>query len=305
MNAPKRTVLLAVAVLLLPAGLALAWHGRGHHVATTLALEAADKLPEFLSDGAATVAHCSLDPDLFTRPIGPKELHLAESPEHYFDVELLAGAAPPDDRYAFLKHCAAKGLDPRKVGLLPYALTEWTQRLTVALAEHRAYPDNPHIRTKCLVYAGILAHYAADACQPLHLTIHWDGRADPNGESPRTGIHKNVDALLGKLTFDRSAVLKDVKPAAFEKLLPSVLDRIGKGRKLVETVYKLEKDLPPMDAPLKAESPAGRFAADRLRAAVAFAASLYLTAWMDSKNIVLPTWYKRPYDPPPKASAAP
>ena len=303
MRNANRTLPLAALALLCSAVPAGAWHGKGHHVATTLAIEAAGgDLPKFLTAGAPTAAHCSLDPDLFTHPIAPAALHGAEAPEHYFDVELLAGAAPPATRYEFLALCARKGLKGDKVGLLPYAVTEWTGRLTVALAEHRANPDNPHVRTKCLVYAGILSHYAEDLCQPLHLTVHWDGRAKADGTSPRTGIHKRVDALLGKLRFDKAAVLKGVRPEAFDKLLPAVLAEIGRGHRLVDRVYEIEKHLPAMDKPLAGNTPAGRFAAERLTAAVRFTASLHATAWKDSRTIKLPSWYTRPFPPPVPAS---
>jgi hypothetical protein len=302
MRASNRSLVVASAAVLIAAAPAPAWHGKGHHVATTLSVEAArERLPAFFAEGAATIAHCSLDPDLFTRPIAPQPLHGAEAPEHYFDVELLKGAQPPPTRYEYLELCARLGLKADKVGLLPYAVTEWTQRLTVAFAEHRAYGDNPHIRAKCLVYAGILSHYAQDLCQPLHTTVHWDGRANADNSSPRSGIHAKVDALLGKLKVDRAAFLGNLKPApaAIEgDLLPAVLAEIQRSNRLVDRVYTLEKQLPAMQEPLKQDSPAAAFAAERLRAAVRFTASLYLTAWRDSGAIKLPDWYRRPYPEP-------
>ena len=306
-----RFLALALAAVGLASARAGAWHGKGHHVATTLAVEAVGgKLPAFFGAGAAGVAHCSLDPDLFTRPIAPEPLHSAEASEHYFDVELLAGTCRLEDlpatRYEYIELCARHGLKPNKIGLLPYAVAEWTQRLTVAFAEHRAYPDNPHVRGKCLVYAGILAHYAQDLCQPLHVTVHWDGRAKPDGSSPRSGIHAKVDALLGKLHVDRRGVLGGIKIAALDKLAPGVLAEIRRSHALVEAVYAMEKQVPAMTDPLPPDSDVGRFAAERLRACVRFTASLYLTAWRDSAAIKakLPKWYHRPYDPPPKQRAA-
>lgn len=297
-----RRIAAVAAVVAAWAAPAAAWHGRGHHVATGLSAAAAEALPAFFRAGAATVAHCSLDPDLFTRPIAPPVLHQGEAPQHYFDLELVAGLKLPPSRYEFLALCASKGLSGAKVGLLPYAVTEWTQRLTVALAEHRADPDNPHVRLKCLVYAGILSHYAQDLCQPLHLTIHWDGRAKADGTSPRTGIHTKVDALLGKLKVDAKAVLADAKPAAAADLFPAVLAEIRKGHALVQTVYRLADDLPALADPLKPGSPAEDFAAERLRACVRFTASLYVTAWKDSADVKLPSWYERD-DGSPKAGA--
>ena len=90
----------------------------------------------------------------------------------------------------FCKSCVSN-----RLGLLPYAIAETTYMLSLALAEHHRWPDNQAIQSKCLVYAGLLSHYAEDACMPLHATVHWDGRVLPNGQSPRTGIHSRVDGL--------------------------------------------------------------------------------------------------------------
>ena len=174
---------------------ALAWHGKGHDRAARMAVAAtAEQMPAFFRKGVGAVA-----PDLFTRPIGPDQLHKATSPEHYFDVEQLGGAKVPPLRYDLIVWCVKKGIHPSKVGLLPYAITEWTQRLSVALAEHRKWPDNPHIRAKALVYAGMLAHYAADLCQPLHTTIHYDGRAKADKSSPRMRSSSICSAHFGSV----------------------------------------------------------------------------------------------------------
>jgi hypothetical protein len=274
---------------------AWAWHEEGHQAACRSAVASLgkDAMPTFFQAGAGMIAHACVDPDCFTRPIAPSELHEAESPEHHFDLELLEGNAPPARRYEYLAFCAQRKIDPRKAGLLPFAVAEWTQRLTVALAEYRKWPDNPYIQQKCLLYAGILSHYAADLCQPLHTTIHYDGRSRSDGNSPRSGIHSKVDALLGKLAIDANRPLAGVQAAPMDDLLAGVMAEIAASHALVERVYELEKDLPTYDAPLAAGSPAARFAAERLRACARFIASLYLTAWRDSAKIKLPEWLHR------------
>ena len=302
-------VLAASGLLIVPA---MAWLARGHYrIGPQAVATLPDDLPAFFRSGAPAIAHYSLDPDVFTRPIAPAELHDAESPEHYFDIELLAGEKPPPARYAFIELCARKGLKPQKVGLLPYAIVEWTQRLTAVFAEYRKWPDNPYIQQKALVYAGILSHYAADLCQPLHTTIHYDGRARDDGSSPRSGIHLKADALIGKLAqaptppASRAAVpAQAAEVKAFDALLPAVLEELGRSHALVDKVYELEKDLPAENEPLKADSPSAQFARGRLEAASTFIARLYETAWKNSEKIELPSWHVReqatsPAAPPP------
>ena len=129
----QRLFPIALVAALAPAQAAQAWHGKGHDRIVRLAAAALPReMPGFFRAGADTIAHCSLDPDLFTRPVGPQRLHKAESPEHYFDVEQLGAAKVPPMRYDLIVWCVKKGIHPSKVGLLPYAITEWTQRVTVA-----------------------------------------------------------------------------------------------------------------------------------------------------------------------------
>ena len=81
-----------------------------------------------------------------------------------------------------------KSSTQNEASTLPYSIAEWTQRLTIAFAEHRNDPENPHVRAKCLVFAGILSHYAADLHMPLHTSIHWDGRDDA-GAMSSSGVY--------------------------------------------------------------------------------------------------------------------
>jgi len=283
------------------------WHGKGHELITRAAvLSLPEELPEFFRQAGPMVAHCSLDPDAFTRPIAPDQLHNQESVEHFFDLERLDGVPIPPLRYDFLKYCAENTLDPAGVGLLPYAVVEWTQRLSVAFAEHRRWPENPYIRQKALVYAGILAHYAADLNQPLHLTIHWDGKAGEDGKSPRTGIHAKVDALPGKLPDQPEKLASADCVPAFDQLMPAVMEQITRTHALVDRVYGLEAWLVDWEDPIDPDSPPAVFARSQARESARFIASLFLTAWRDSKHISedFPPWYVRQQAPQPAVEPA-
>ena len=288
----KIRLALGFIVALLAAGGAGAWHAPGHELAVRLALEALpEDAPAFFREGGALAEHVSVDPDLF-RPRALPQLRAAEAPEHYMDMELLERAALPPTRYEFLRLCAERGLDPAKVGTLPYAVAEWTQRLAVALAEHRAWPGNEQVRAKCLVYAGLLSHYAADLTQPLHTTVHFDGRVGEDGRSPRTGIHQRADALLHKVP-DAGRLAARLGPQAMDDLWEGVLAELRSSHALVDKVYELEEGLPGMDEPLRPGSPEAAFAEERLAATARFLGSLYLTAWKLSGELPLPEWHRR------------
>jgi len=180
-----------------------------------------------------------------------------------------------------------------KVGTLPYAAIEWTYRLAAALAEYRRWPQDPAIQAKCLVYAGLLAHYAQDMVMPLHATVHYDGRATADGDSPHTGIHAKVDALLAKVNLAEPVQIDPNTLAPFEDVLAACLDQVRESNGLVDKVYALEHDLPDSNDPVDPGSAVEAFARDRLRRTVEFTACLFLTAWHKSQSVEIPVWHTR------------
>lgn len=263
------------------------WWGDGHAILTRGAVQALpEEMPAFFRAGAAALANCVYDPDVFKNR-GTPHLKSAEHSEHYFDQELMEGRALPPTRPEFLALCAEAGLEPGRVGLLPYAVLEWAERLALAFAEHRKWPDNAHIRSKCLVYAGLLSHYAQDMCQPLHLTIHFDGRAEDDGSSPHSGIHEKVDALVERQGPEPAELARGVTIEAAAALLPMVRAEIDRSRALVDRIYELEEVLADPRAPAVRS-----FGEERARAATRFTAALFLTAWKLSEDIELPGWLR-------------
>ena len=269
---------------------AWAWWGGGHDILTQAAVKVLpEEMPEFFRAAGKMVAHCSYDPDISKERSTP-HARQAEYSEHYVDVELFGEHPIPDGRDAHIKLCAELGLTPRAVGTLPYAVAEWTERLAVAFAEHRKWPDNPMIQNKCYVYAGFLSHYAQDMCQPLHLTIHFDGIVQEDGSKLHRGIHEKVDSAIEVLKLDPTALAKAQQVEAVGDLMPAIIKQIKARHGLVDSVYALAEDW----QNLKNPSPAlVDFTNEQAREAVRWSASLYLTAWKFSEDIKLPGWLDR------------
>ncbi len=267
-----------------------AWWGGGHDILTQAAVKALpEEMPEFFRSAGKMIAHCSYDPDI-SKERGTPHARQAEYGEHYVDIELFGEHPIPEGREAHIKLCAELGLAPRTVGTLPYALAEWTERLAVAFAEYRKWPDNPMIQNKCFLYAGFLSHYAQDMCQPLHLTIHFDGIVQEDGSKLHRGIHEKVDSAVEILKLDPTALAKAQQVEAVGDLMPAIIKQIKAGHGLVDSVYALAEDY----QDLKNPSPAlVDFTNDRAREAVRWTASLYLTAWKLSEDIKLPGWLDR------------
>ncbi len=269
---------------------AWAWWGGGHDILTQAAVKALpEEMPEFFRSAEKMVAHCVYDPDI-SKERGTPHARQAEYGEHYIDIELFGEHPIPEGREAHIKLCAELEIAPRTVGTLPYALAEWTERLAVAFAEYRKWPDNPMIQNKCFLYAGFLSHYAQDMCQPLHLTIHFDGIVQEDGSKLHKGIHEKVDSAIEVLRLDPTELAKAQTVEAISDLMPAIIKQIKAEHSLVDSVYALAEDY----QDLKNPSPAlVDFTNDRAREAVRWTASLYLTAWKLSEDIKLPGWLDR------------
>jgi len=285
---------LTLALALAGTAPAAAWLTPGHRMVTLAAVGALPaEFPAFFRAGAESVAHLSVDPDLQRNRDTP-ELKVREDPEHYFDLERLGGRPLPPTRAELFWTMAEIGRGPADFGFLPYAVIEGTQRLALCFAEHRRWPGNPIVREKCLVYAGLLGHYAADLQQPLHTTIHHDGWALPDGGSPLTGIHRRVDALFERVAFDREAAVAGLAPAPFADLRQSVLDELAASHARLDEAYRLEPLL--ASAAGLADPAVAAFTCERYRAAALFLARLFATAWEQSARLELPGWLLRESD---------
>jgi hypothetical protein len=306
-------ILLALLGALGPPG--FAWWPSGHARVTRAAVRALPPgVPRFFREGGWTAGEASIDPDLLKDRTLPA-LRAFEDPQHYLDWELLQGAPLPADRWAFVALCNERKVRPEAVGLLPYALLESVQRLTLTFAEHRRYPNDVAIQQKALVYAGWLAHYAGDLEQPLHTTMDHDGRALPDGSSPRSGIHSLVDSLFDRAPFDERTTVRDVRTQVFADPWVAILAELTASHALVDRVYELEPHLRAAFPPEPSAGTAGggarppstprppvppavtAFAGERYRTTAAFLSSLYRTAWERSASIELPFWLERPKPP--------
>lgn len=289
----KRHAPYVILTAVLLAAVSLAWWWPGHRTAAVAAVSILPvDMPEFFRKGADTVGFHTHLPDMWTEF---KELDLrnAERPEHFIDQELLRGRPIPRTRGEFFHLCRKLNDAPDWIGCLPYALMEWTDRLTVAFAEHRVRPTDPRVQAEVLFVAGILGHYAADTCQPLHTTVDYDGRTNADGRSPRTGIHLRMDAVVQKAGIEAADIRTAGPVVAADDVFALVLTTIARSYALVDRVYALEAKLPPVDQSFKGpvDPAVAALARERITAAAQFTAELWYTAWVRSGAIVMPVWF--------------
>ncbi|MBI4553237.1 MAG: hypothetical protein HY710_13325 [Candidatus Latescibacteria bacterium] len=263
---------------------ALAWWEKGHRIVTANAVAALpDDMPRFFKDGAATLIRLSSQPDEWRR-FGT-ELGRTEGPDHYLDTEKLAAnptkLAFQSDRYAALKTYFEMKETPAGIGLLPYRLTEDYQRLRGTFAQYRKDPTNPSIQQEILVYAGLLSHYAGDTAQPLHTTIHFNGRVDQRGTViTGKGIHERFEGVFVDKFIQQADCRKYVgAPVVYPNLSDAIREALAQSFAGIDEVYRLDET-----GKLKAPDSATKtFVQQRLAHGSHFLTSLWYTAWKESE----------------------
>jgi hypothetical protein len=270
----------------LAAGAALAtlapgWWVKGHEsIAEAAAAGLPEEVPAFFRAGGKYLAHYSGDPDRWKNRAA-KHLKPAVYPDHYIDLEDLGGAELPDDRFQAAELLLKLKHKPEKTGLLPYAIMENYDRLSCAFYDHRAEPKNDAIRAKCLVYAGVLAHYTGDASMPLHTTRDYDGKKGPAGKMVQQGIHKKIDAFPELNKFTPEEICKGLKARKIKDVWAYVMETIRTSHGHVKKCYELDA-AGAFDTPTR-ESRA--FIMERCRAGAQFTMDLWYTAWLRSAKM--------------------
>ncbi|MBC8001435.1 MAG: hypothetical protein H7X97_02495 [Opitutaceae bacterium] len=183
----------------------------------------------------------------------------------HFRYEFMAQLAVGRDRHATNLPAIdpAKNLDKTRelVGFLPWAITEQYAKLKSAFSYLKAFEENgtpeeiANAQENIVSIMGVMGHYVGDATQPLHTTKHFNGWVgeNPRGYTTNRSFHSWIDGgynLKTGLAFDGfSSKIKPAKmlwpgnPAArHDDVFPEAMEFILEQFRLVETLYRLEKD---------------------------------------------------------------
>ena len=258
-----------------------AWWEKGHRIATECAVEVLpEEVPAFLREQKEILKYLSGEADRWKR-YGPT-LRAAERPNHYMDLEMLneevSEIAFPSDRYKALRGYFEKG--EKIPGLLFYQIMEYYERLRGSFHEYRARPEDPGVRHAIVSYAGILAHYAEDLSQPLHLTIHYDGRVNARGKVVgNKGIHKRFEGPMVEQYVEVEDCRKFMRtPLVFKNVAEAVKKAMLTSHGFVDEVYR-QDDAGKFEKPDRASKTLVRA---RLAFGAQFLADLWYTAWAHS-----------------------
>jgi hypothetical protein len=226
------------------------------------------------------MAHYSGDPDRWKNPTA-RQLRNATAPDHFLDLENFHGRDLPPDRWAAVALLFELKEEPAKTGMLPWAICENYERLCCAFYDYRRDPDNPAIRAKCLVYAGVLSHLTGDLSMPLHNTVNYDGKKGADGKTVQKGIHAKLDAFPEKNEFSPEEICRGLKPHQIDDVWAHVLECIKESRTHIDRAYEL-------DAEGRFERPSAEsraFVMDRCRFGAQLTLDLWYSAWLRSAKM--------------------
>ncbi|MFC1660152.1 hypothetical protein ACFL3S_01625 [Gemmatimonadota bacterium] len=293
--------LLALPVLFAPAMVEAStlpmalWGAYGHHIAARAAIDHLPRgMPRFFRKARNQLVYLSPEPDRW-RSRELKEMDDAWEFDHYIDLENVPeGALNEPDRFEFLEVLFEAGIErPQQfVGFLPFRIVEVYQRLQTEFALWRnaeSRRERKYVEARVLNDAGILAHYAADAAQPHHTTIHFNGWAEnvpnPRGFSTERDFHARFESAF----VEAHIVYEDVgdrmapEPLELGDVRQAVLSHVRESNASVEQMYELEQAFG--FEPEEAHPETREFTIQRLTAGAEMLRALWWRAWLDSEGL--------------------
>lgn len=261
---------------------ASAWGVKGHTWVDDNAIELLPEgeLQDYMRAAFKDTSFYTLVPDF---QLKDGESGKLEGPNHFLNIERLTDhgvdlAEIPTTREGASRLYTDLELGYWDVGWLPWRIQEIYLGLVNAF---RAAPRDVNL------YAGLLAHYAADATQPLHTTVHYDGRADrvEDGVKFRKGIHFDYEIIFledHNIEFRESSLALAQPSQRIDDPFEAAMDTILEANTHVDTLYDVA-DRHWGDGKYEAWEPElADFTRERLAAASHLVASLWLSAWIEA-----------------------
>jgi hypothetical protein len=205
------------------------------------------------------------------------------------------GALDATDRYEFIAALYAAGIRrPQQfVGFLPWRILELYQRMETELAIWRNTPAGPprsFVEARVLNDAGILGHYVADAAQPHHTTIHFNGWAEGSPNPRRFTTDRDFHARF-ESAFVRSHVrFEDVDAVITTAPIPvsdarsAIWAHLEASNATVERLYELELRYG-FDSEAPPNPEVTDFVVHRLASGAEMLRALWWSAWLESENL--------------------
>ena len=286
-----------------------AWGANGHRMLSTVGVEGLpDEVPSFLKTPQSlwSLGELGREPD---RSKGAGESHDHDlDPGHYINLgdaglvmDLVNISPLPADRRTYGDLLHAGGLSEYQTGYLPYSILDGWQQIRKDFAYWRAdaagirishsseeqawYRRDIKLREMLILRdIGYWSHFVADASQPMHVSVHyngWGGFPNPEGFTTEQTLHAH---------FEGKFVMTNINPADIKGQMPPIRNLgcdiasrtvayLGETLRQVTPLYRLEKT-----GGFSAGSETGRiFVLSRLTAGAAETRDMVLAAWRCSE----------------------
>ena len=281
-------------VLALSASPVFAWGEKGHAITTeAAALALPNDMPRFFYDAMPSLVYLGDEPDRWRG--GGESLEGENAPNHFLDYEYAEGLTLPRDRYAFIAlmqqsgRLRRYGLTPSTTGFLPWRIAELGEQLTTEWRIWRTTragsPERAHAENEIVETSGLLSHYAGDASNPLHTTLHFNGWADaenPNHYRNDCDVHARFESWFVNHAAETSEVTaKIASPKLVSDPFTTAVAFVRDSNRHVEDVYRLDRD-GGFDPMKPARSDAKAFLIDRLASGSGLLRDLWWSAWRNS-----------------------
>lgn len=294
-----------VALILLQSDAAQGWGNEGHTYVNRVAAEKIPAtMPRFFRRAVTEIAYLGPEPDRWRSPT-EFALKNAQEPDHFIDLERVDWLDPlPRGRYEFYRKLYEKRAAttdhpddylPEHVGLQPYITMEVYGRLKAAFREYRKlksdHQPTASVEHAIIFYAGWLGHYVADAAQPLHTTIQYNGWVgpNPNGYTTQHDIHAQFETAYVAANIAGKDFAGFVHaPEKLDDPFARYVAYLRQSNGLVEKVYAIEKAGGFRE---KGSPEAFEFTTHRLAAGSQMLLDLWYTAWLESATALPPPVY--------------
>jgi hypothetical protein len=275
---------------------AFPWGQAGHLMANEAAtFGLPTDMPQFFYRQFPQLVWLGPNPDRW-RGGGPA-LDASNAPDHVMNYEYIAALQLPRDRYSFLALLTTSGTLRRygirntDTGFLPWRIAEMCEQLTVEWRLWRSAapgsPDRLFIERDIVRDSGVLGHFVADASNPLHDTISYNGwiMPNPNGYANDCQIHARFESdFVSHAITTGDIVPKMTAPRLRTDYFDTAITFVRQSNALVEEVYRVDK-AGGFDVFRKPSLPEGKaFAAERLASGASLLRDLWWSAWRNSAN---------------------
>lgn len=289
---------------------AFGWGNEGHEAINRAAARRIPvSMPSFLQKAGPRLEYLGPEPDRW-RHREDGFVKNAQEPDHFIDLERVDWLTPlPMGRYGFYRALYEKraallaqphpanptdggirpeDLLPERVGLQPYIVMEIYDRLKVAFREYRqlkaAHAKTAPVEQNIVFYMGWLGHYVADASNPLHTTVKYNGwvGANPNHYTTEHKIHWQMEGpFVAKNLAQMPFATLLTAPVRLEHPWQDYQKYLRTSFGMVERCYQLEQ----AKGFVNEGSPESReFIRGRLAAGAQMLVNLWYTAWLESEK---------------------